>query len=445
MLPALVSQVVVLLKEHLARLRHRLPRAAAQTGQRGGVPAAAPALPADLTSASPRSTSWSTSLSTWPAGSRDGGASVRRNSRPAGDRRAGRQPDRPAEPSAASHPRDNADSDGGGARAISACSAALPCRPAPGGRGEPPGSHPSSSRLDHPVLALRAGRRPRRHAGRARSGRGPAAAAAPANGSVSGYSPDGGRAGGSNRGEGAGERRQRSLHTYGPGADAGGDPGRAGAVLPAGRGGSRPRSTGESAGEGGARAPPARCTSPGPPRPRRWPPPTRRRRRPVSRRPWRRTCRRPTRTARTNGNVFLTAGGLNYVCSGSSSTPRERTASGPPGTASRRRRRHLAANWQFVPAYSNGSAPWGVWTSRQLWTKSSWISSSDFTSDMGVSIMNTRGGWNIWSTTSAATASPERPEDPRHHRLRLPASPYDGAVLRSRGTMTQRSFFTPGA
>ncbi len=151
-------------------------------------------------------------------------------------------------------------------------------------------------------------------------------------------------------------------------------------------------------------------------------------------------------TARTNGKVFFTQNGLNYVCSGSVINSEGKDSvwtaghcvhGGAGGT--------WHSNWQFVPAYSNGSAPWGVWTSRQLWTKSSWISSSDFTSDMGVSIMNTRGGWNIVNYLGGNGITWNGPKTRGIIAFGYPAEyPYNGSVLRyCIGTMTQRSFFTP--
>jgi V8-like Glu-specific endopeptidase len=102
--------------------------------------------------------------------------------------------------------------------------------------------------------------------------------------------------------------------------------------------------------------------------------------------------------ARTYGKVFFTntQNGLNYVCSATVVNSEGRdtvwTAGhcvhGGSGGA-------WHANWTFVPAYNAGSAPYGYWSSNQLWTRSAWISSSDFTQDMGVAILNTNGGWHI--------------------------------------------------
>lgn len=103
-------------------------------------------------------------------------------------------------------------------------------------------------------------------------------------------------------------------------------------------------------------------------------------------------------TARTAGKVFFTdmSDGLNYVCSGTVVNSEGKNSvwtaghcvhGGQGGT--------WHGNWVFVPSYTNGWAPYGYWTARQLWTKTNWVSSSEWASDMGVAIMNTRYGWRI--------------------------------------------------
>ena len=101
-------------------------------------------------------------------------------------------------------------------------------------------------------------------------------------------------------------------------------------------------------------------------------------------------------TARTSGKVFFTMAGVNYQCSGtivnSAGADTVWTAghcvnqgSGGP----------WAYNWTFVPAYQNGWRPYGTWTANQLWTRTAWSSSSDFTQDMGVAIMAPQFGYHI--------------------------------------------------
>jgi V8-like Glu-specific endopeptidase len=49
-------------------------------------------------------------------------------------------------------------------------------------------------------------------------------------------------------------------------------------------------------------------------------------------------------------------------------------------------------NWIFVPDYSNGYAPYGVWTARQLWTLTNYVYYQDEGDDIGAAVINT----NYW-------------------------------------------------
>jgi V8-like Glu-specific endopeptidase len=79
--------------------------------------------------------------------------------------------------------------------------------------------------------------------------------------------------------------------------------------------------------------------------------------------------------ARTHGKVFLTLGGVDYVCSGTAvDSPSKRlvwtaghcmcdpTASGCT----------FATNWEFVPAYKDGDAPFGEWPAVAKAAASQW-------------------------------------------------------------------------
>ena len=103
-------------------------------------------------------------------------------------------------------------------------------------------------------------------------------------------------------------------------------------------------------------------------------------------------------TARTAGKVFFTdtSDGLNYVCSATIVNSEGKDSVWTAGHCVHGGQgRNWHANWVFVPSYSNGWAPYGYWSARQLWTTANWANSSDLASDMGVAIMNTNFGWRI--------------------------------------------------
>jgi V8-like Glu-specific endopeptidase len=101
--------------------------------------------------------------------------------------------------------------------------------------------------------------------------------------------------------------------------------------------------------------------------------------------------------ATTTGKVFFTdhTGG-NWVCSGSlvNSTGQDLvitaghcvygTAGGeiPAGET-------WHSNWVFAPDYSNGYAPYGYWSAKQLWTLTTYINDDDEPDDVGAALLNT--------------------------------------------------------
>ncbi|HET9649451.1 MAG TPA: hypothetical protein VFP34_14645 [Microlunatus sp.] len=98
--------------------------------------------------------------------------------------------------------------------------------------------------------------------------------------------------------------------------------------------------------------------------------------------------------ARTNGKVFFTRSGLNYVCSASIVNSEGKSLVWTAG--------HCVAdggvwdsNFAFVPSYSNGSRPYGTWYARQLTTTSAWFYNRDFTQDVGAATMNRNFGYRI--------------------------------------------------
>lgn len=89
------------------------------------------------------------------------------------------------------------------------------------------------------------------------------------------------------------------------------------------------------------------------------------------------------------GKVFFTIGGVNYVCSGTATnsgngdvvtTAGHCLHEGDGGA--------FASRFTFVPAYNNGSAPYGQWSASDLFTSSGWANSGDFNVDVGFAVMN---------------------------------------------------------
>ncbi|HEY5820465.1 MAG TPA: hypothetical protein VIT20_00725 [Propionibacteriaceae bacterium] len=98
--------------------------------------------------------------------------------------------------------------------------------------------------------------------------------------------------------------------------------------------------------------------------------------------------------ARTNGKVFFSRNGGNYVCSATVVNSEGKSLVWTAG--------HCVvdgkiwdSNFAFVPSYNNGSRPYGTWYSRTLTTTSGWYYNRDFSQDVGAATMNRNFGYRI--------------------------------------------------
>ncbi|MFG1955100.1 trypsin-like serine peptidase [Micromonospora sp. NPDC048830] len=99
--------------------------------------------------------------------------------------------------------------------------------------------------------------------------------------------------------------------------------------------------------------------------------------------------------ARTIGRVFFTLNGGNYTCVA--------TIVNTEGKSSVWTAAHCltgggawATNWAFVPNYSSGSAPYGIWYATQLWATNAFFNNnSDFANDVGSAVLGRVNGWRI--------------------------------------------------
>jgi hypothetical protein len=99
-----------------------------------------------------------------------------------------------------------------------------------------------------------------------------------------------------------------------------------------------------------------------------------------------------TYPASTNGKVFFTLDGVNYVCSGTAVNSSNRSVVWTAGHCVNAGPGAYATNWAFVPAYRDGSRPFGTWTARTLVTSSAWANQGDISYDVAGAVMNTNGG-----------------------------------------------------
>ncbi len=140
-------------------------------------------------------------------------------------------------------------------------------------------------------------------------------------------------------------------------------------------------------------------------------------------------------TAFTEGKVFFTKSGVDYVCSGtivisegkdSVWTAGHCVHGGSGGTWN--------SNWTFVPAYDDDLAnprPYGTWSAASLAARTGWVNSSDFSVDFGVATMNPLGGVHIGDKFGGQGFTVNRGKSVVENAFGYPAeTPYDGGNLR---------------
>ncbi|MBI5492866.1 MAG: hypothetical protein HY893_08045 [Deltaproteobacteria bacterium] len=97
----------------------------------------------------------------------------------------------------------------------------------------------------------------------------------------------------------------------------------------------------------------------------------------------------------TVGRVFFSQGPFNYSCSGAAVGNRAVFTAGhcvSNGAGSWNR------NWTFVPAYQNGSAPYGTWSAFTLGSFSSWHTLGSFCRDVGYAAVSDINGVTLANT-----------------------------------------------
>jgi len=103
---------------------------------------------------------------------------------------------------------------------------------------------------------------------------------------------------------------------------------------------------------------------------------------------------------RTNGKVFFSDDGLNYVCSGTALLSGNESTVWTAGHCVHDGEGGFHTNWAFVPAYSDGTAPYGTWSARSLLTTRGWFRRGDLSYDFGAAVVSP-GGTAAGSLTDA--------------------------------------------
>ena len=132
----------------------------------------------------------------------------------------------------------------------------------------------------------------------------------------------------------------------------------------------------------------------------------------------------------TNGKVFFSDGGLNYVCSGTALLSNNRSTVWTAGHCVHDGGGGFHTNWAFVPAYADGSRPYGTWAARTLLTTSAWASGGDFSYDLGAAVVSTQGGSSLTDVVGGRGVGFDYNRNQTYAAHGYPAArPFDGQRL----------------
>ncbi|MGO4192075.1 serine protease [Arthrobacter sp. YAF17] len=132
------------------------------------------------------------------------------------------------------------------------------------------------------------------------------------------------------------------------------------------------------------------------------------------------------------GKVFFTLGGANYVCSANSVSSANKSTVSTAGHCLNEGPGAFATKFTFVPAYLNGSAPYGMWTAKALYAPTQWSSGGDMTYDTGFAVMNTLNGQKLADVVGASGVQFNAARGLSYKAFGYPAAaPFNGESLKS--------------
>jgi hypothetical protein len=125
----------------------------------------------------------------------------------------------------------------------------------------------------------------------------------------------------------------------------------------------------------------------------------------------------------TNGKVFFTDDGLNYVCSGTALLSGNKSVVWTAGHCVHDGATNFHTNWTFVPAYADGTRPYGTWTARTLLTTNGWASNGDFSFDNGAAVVSTNAGSALTDVVGGRNIAFNSPRNQQYAAHGYPAGP----------------------
>jgi V8-like Glu-specific endopeptidase len=124
----------------------------------------------------------------------------------------------------------------------------------------------------------------------------------------------------------------------------------------------------------------------------------------------------------TNGKVFFTDGGSNFVCSGTALLSGNSSTVWTAGHCVHDGASGFHTNWAFVPGYADGSRPFGTWAARSLFTTAGWAG-GDLSFDLGAAVVSPQGGSELTEVVGGRNVIFNYNRNQRYQAHGYPAAP----------------------
>ncbi|WP_458115070.1 trypsin-like serine peptidase [Arthrobacter sp. D2-10] len=132
------------------------------------------------------------------------------------------------------------------------------------------------------------------------------------------------------------------------------------------------------------------------------------------------------------GKVFFTLGGQNYVCSANSVQSTNQSTVATAGHCTYDINAGWASKFVFVPAYNNGSAPYGMWSATSLHSTTEWVSRNDISYDGAFAVVAPLNGRTLTAAVGASKIGFNLARGLTYTAYGYPAaSPFNGETLKS--------------
>lgn len=147
------------------------------------------------------------------------------------------------------------------------------------------------------------------------------------------------------------------------------------------------------------------------------------------------------------GKVFMTLGGTDYVCSGNAVASSNKETVATAGHCVNEGPGAYATKFTFVPAYNNGSAPYGQWSAVALYAPKEWTSGGNLTYDTGFAVVAPHNGVTLSATVGASGVAFNQARGLNYTSYGYPAAaPFTGETLQScSGTASQDTTGSTGS